>query len=727
MDAIQINRKNKMTAITDLSASTSYNLGTSAPIHATFIRDDGDRLLIAFNHPLNHKLGEGQPLMFVRYIYGRTGLEDVISANIEILEKTTYVVDGYKYDAVFTTKPAHVELRLPIITAPKLNFVASSGECQNDYDCYFDEVHHYLTVKVGDEFVINDWLYHYTKDKNGEDKEYFIVEFDKDHNIFAQDVDIVRNVLEGDYSIDVENEYGGKIGRLEGIAATFEGLPYEIESGDTLDWRILETCSKFDGSGQTYNIKEYTYTHTKSEFSRRRIIFTSASTTQMDGDFFATATYLLTHGKMFRPIYNPYYFYTMQKGIKICTLWYDPWWPVFNDLNNQLPLKEIYKTTGEERCILGLRSDYWIVPTLELSEDNAALGVEDAQDENYAEHLIQDLIPDVIDMERFKYAPIILEDEESEKYTLVKSLIFDFHFRKRAELEEVEGIAAPYGKYPVYDDGWYIDADSGNTIWWNGFKFKKDEGEEDDESDPGDYSGYTFDNELFTDFYNESGKTSDLLGYLGFTDEDIYYRKSKLSKSFIRLSFYTSKDPLTQKLLYYSTSFLDATKLYGKYMNQSQLKVSKYTDFETTPVVFYPDNSVSARLDSEIIIKNEFNTMASSEGFNIYLFADDAAKTDSGKTYRTIYMKIEFNHAGNGKTIPMVMWPKGDEGFDYITTDTFMDNLYIPVRVGYIDGKYYYTVPDAENEDGNLRFILFEPKLTFTKDGNSDEDEEGEE
>lgn len=185
--------------------------------------------------------------------------------------------------------------------------------------------------------------------------------------------------------------------------------------------------------------------------------------------------------------------------------------------------------------------------------------------------------------------------------------------------------------------------------------------------------------------------------------------------SFVRISFYTSKDPVTQKLLYYSTSFLDATSLFGRFMKQSMLKYDKYGEFETTPVVFFPDNSSSARVDCEIHIENEFNNLSSSEGFNLYLFADDADIKDKGKNYRTIYMKVEFNHAGNGKTIPMVMWPKGSGGYRGITVDSFINDLYIPVQIMYDNGRFVYTLPTAVNDNGNLRLILFEPKLDYVE------------
>jgi hypothetical protein len=232
-----------------------------------------------------------------------------------------------------------------------------------------------------------------------------------------------------------------------------------------------------------------------------------------------------------------------------------------------------------------------------------------------------------------------------------------------------------------------------------------------------EYYGTAFNASAFNDFISARGRWSDMLGYLNFSDEDIYYRKSRVSMSFIRLSFYSSPDPIEQKLLYYSTSFLDATSLYGKYMKQYVVKSEEEDD--GLPIVFYDNNIVSARLDTEIVIRNEYQSEKSSEGFNLYLFADDA---DGVNSERTIYMKVEFNHAGNGKTIPMIMWPKSGGSYKALTADNFMDSLYIPIKIGYINGKYVYSIPDAEVEGNNLRLILFEPKLDYFAVGDNESD-----
>ena len=686
MEAIKINRRNKVMAITEL--------GTSLML------EEPGRLLVVFNDNINYKLSVGQYLAFRRYDYGPEEFMRTFTEVVEITEKTTY--DGH--DAVYTTIPTKPYLKPIMRLSYKVKIKRTSEECVNDFDAYFDDANGYLMVKLGDEFEINDWFYHYGSGEN----ERFVVMFRNNHNIYPQDIAITNEFVGKDYSMTVRSDNGNIIGTIGGIQIPLHGVHSPATSADTLTYYPMDTCGKIDGIQ-----KMYQYTHTPDNFMRNAIIFTKANSSHIEGDFFDVGCWLVTNGGIFEPMFNPYYFYSMEGTVKRCTLWYDYWWNEFDAMNGHRPQRELYVNDGNSRTVFGEDGAYWSLSTFTLQAADYNAASDDSQIESYVDNTIDNAIPEVIDTERFKYVPVIIG---SNGYTRAKSITFDFHFRRRAVKKETSSVVTTDGVYPLYKDGWFIDADSATTVWWNGFR--------DDVQDmmgrtiPKNYEGYSFDSGKFTEFYNASGKTSDLLGYLGFSDDDVRFRKSRLAMSFIRISFYTSKDPIEQKLLYYSTSFLDSTTIYGKYIKQNVYKHGIYGDTESTPIVFFPDNSVSGRIDSEICIKSEIDNMASSEGFNLYLFGDDAEMTDKGKPYRTIYMKVEFNHAGNGKTIPMIMWPKDSNGnFRDVTVDTFLNDLYIPVQIGYIDDKFVYSLPTADNEDGNLRLILFEPKLGYTGRG----------
>ena len=327
-------------------------------------------------------------------------------------------------------------------------------------------------------------------------------------------------------------------------------------------------------------------------------------------------------------------------------------------------------------------------------------------------------------MERVKYSPVIKSDEAT---TIATSITLSFHFRERNRIFVASGTSAedkekelkerkqntPFTSGNVYTDGWYINTDSGATIWWNGLECND--------------SGFS---NTVADFIEESGLTSDLIGYLNFTDNDIYYRKKKVSQSFIRLTFYNSTDPIEQKLLYYSTIFLDAGELYGKYIKQLMymeendlFNKKKNQGLNLNAAVVFCSANTENRVDSKIVITNEYNRTKSSEGFNIYLFAEDINFNIDENGVKTIYMKVEFNHAGYGRTIPF-MFPRSGGGILYDFGPNFPTSFngdwkqcnemqYFPVILNYDSelNEYVYYFPYGKTENNTLVFNLYEPRI----------------
>lgn len=313
------------------------------------------------------------------------------------------------------------------------------------------------------------------------------------------------------------------------------------------------------------------------------------------------------------------------------------------------------------------------------------------------------------------------EEVVTNELSVATAITMNFHFRERVRIEDRDrnttaNTNTDLTSGNVYYDSWYIDPDSINRVWWNNMDFSKS----------------AFSKSEFDTFMDENAEVSDLLGFLNFTDNDVYYQKKKVSQSFIRLSFYASTDPLEQKLLYYSTVFLDGGELYGKYikqllwMDENGIMTGEETNMPNpneeevnlnARVVFCSANTVSGRVDTKLTITNEFDRTKSAEGFNIYLFAEDKnLNLENGE--KTIYMKVEFNHAGNGKTIPMIQWPKDSNGnYCALVMDNFIESLYIPIKLIYLDGRYSYYIPSAyKNEDGNIVLVLFEPKMDYQED-----------
>lgn len=209
-------------------------------------------------------------------------------------------------------------------------------------------------------------------------------------------------------------------------------------------------------------------------------------------------------------------------------------------------------------------------------------------------------------------------------------------------------------------------------------------------------------------------ETSDLMGLLYFTNDDIYYQRSKVAKSFARVSFYDSTDPQTQSLLATSCIFVDEHKLFKRFIDNSRKNLYEYgmvlePKYQTEPTGFishnalkdnkkiditrlnklnkisisteflgnkkenvkeFPENGRNGcpylmpsahsyniiidenhRVSSRLEVDNRYVTDTSSEGFYVYIFREYAEKLHP----KPIYMKIEFNHAGIGKMIPFLI------------------------------------------------------------------------
>ena len=323
--------------------------------------------------------------------------------------------------------------------------------------------------------------------------------------------------------------------------------------------------------------------------------------------------------------------------------------------------------------------------------------------ELFVKKIKNSIIPDFVDLEKVKYAPAFYDvklNEETEDtgdtittMYLATGLTFNLHFRSRV-MEENLDEETPF----VFEDTWHL---TDITDTWNA----NDAGNDGVLRTRKQEDFYTEENE---DFLN----SSNLMGYLGFTDDDIYNQKNRVKQSFIRLSFYDSKDPLTQNLLYYSTIFFDSGELFGRFVKKKAELMEKAIEDDEEwdeilkPVVWNPikkDDEISG-VTCQLTVNDEYDMTKSGEGFNLYLFREDAPVENMPQD---IYMKVEFNHAGVGRTIPLIVWPKKneDETLD-LTIQNYLDCLYIKVRIELTDRGYVYTFPFSSgitfetNEEG---------------------------
>ena len=324
---------------------------------------------------------------------------------------------------------------------------------------------------------------------------------------------------------------------------------------------------------------------------------------------------------------------------------------------------------------------------------------------NFLAEMTKDIIPDIVDNEKRQFIPCI-KTFWGDK--LAQEIVFNLHFRERDDM---------------------LTFNLKDKFIWNGFDWKEEE--------------KTIVKKI--DGYDD--RLGDELNKLGFTEDDVKFQKTKLKKTFLRLLFYSSPSMLDKDLLYYSTIFLDTGELFLKY---AFIKNS-VDESGTSSVLVFDDKKTDdkLRLSAQFKVKNKYDSTKSSEGFYLYLFPDEVQEENAP---RTIYMKVEFNHAGYGKTIPMMLPRHKDENGEYtisgapiLSTEAdfpinflkkdengnidnkfqeLSDSVMIPLNILYDrnEKKYKYYFPwytEYANETNKIIINLWEPRVLGNVYGNS--------
>lgn len=274
-------------------------------------------------------------------------------------------------------------------------------------------------------------------------------------------------------------------------------------------------------------------------------------------------------------------------------------------------------------------------------------------DEKFFEKIKSDVLPEITDMEKIVVYPAVYNgdnDDGSPMLFLADEIEFNLHFRRR----------------------WFYEENRSNRIIKNGW-ITNDRNYWTTEKDT------SYSNDLHGEKSDDIGydEKADLVGYLGFDDDDIYYQKSKVKKSFLRLLYYDSNDLLNKNLLTYSTSFLDSGKLFTNYSrirnNKDLFRIVKESEtLDNEMVMFEPGNGDPEkdeeenkaykkydkyRISTKITLADKYNDSASSDGFYIYMFKSDAPS----EIPINLYLKAEFNNAKYGKTVNLIL-PVGEDG-----------------------------------------------------------------
>lgn len=338
---------------------------------------------------------------------------------------------------------------------------------------------------------------------------------------------------------------------------------------------------------------------------------------------------------------------------------------------------------------------------LQLSEETLNLNIGIGRDFNTdLQHDI--LISDYIDEIKGKYASTPQDFEKAIFIPYIngepKSLTFNIFLRQRHFFEdEMEWKLSSYNNDT---NAWEYDE---NAMW----------------------NSYTYDGTMGNYTYGGLTKdTGDLLGDLGFDDNDVLNQNKRLGKTFIRLLFFDSKDRGTQTLLFYSTMFINTTDMYSKLMKnitshqKEKLENDQQKQINEDYVSIVNIKNQDLQLTCSFTCYDKNNMTHSTEGFYVYLFPSLVDKLKDENGISRIYMRVEFNHAKYGKTIPLVFrneplvnYTKTSSGF--IGTDllNLYDDMYIPIELKNVNGKYFWCFSYNGEDEYNPVFSLWEPKI----------------
>ena len=329
--------------------------------------------------------------------------------------------------------------------------------------------------------------------------------------------------------------------------------------------------------------------------------------------------------------------------------------PVYKYIKNNYLALPIYEV--DERFYSGTTPDLTSGTTLQRMDGDIHLSLplgelfatnlqqEDTFSNAYVNERIEASVNDIVDYEKRRFEAVI---PSGDTFVDATGITINLHMRSRPY--EMDGDERDYGEWDIAD--------------WLNMNFRAE-------------TGYTL-----------TSPEPDLLGHIGFTDDDVYYQKNCLKKSFIRLMFYDTKDRRTQKLLFYSTMFFDTNKFFSKYIKRV------ISNNDKTPYVL--DNEMdndTLRMSASFECGNMYNDDKSSEGFYLYFFPNVVKGTEP----TTLYMKVEFNHAKYGKTIPLTMpstvpngtyWRK-DEG--KVDMAQYLSDTYTEIKVKYDRDKNRYV------------------------------------
>lgn len=173
---------------------------------------------------------------------------------------------------------------------------------------------------------------------------------------------------------------------------------------------------------------------------------------------------------------------------------------------------------------------------------------------------------------------------------------------------------------------------------------------------------------------------------IGFSNDDIKFEKSNFTQSFLYMAFFDSDNPLTQKLVTYTTIFsgLLAKDLLPDYATQLALYGNTIVGIPGQPKLAH-DIPLNFSIFNPI-----HNPRDLSEGYYLYDYRDELKIGES----KPLYMRASFKNAKTGKSTDLMVKSNA------MPIEDLIKNLYTKVILSRTSSGYYYKFDETYHGDG---------------------------
>lgn len=165
-------------------------------------------------------------------------------------------------------------------------------------------------------------------------------------------------------------------------------------------------------------------------------------------------------------------------------------------------------------------------------------------------------------------------------------------------------------------------------------------------------------------------------GDIGFSDDDITYRKNNFKQTFLNLSFYDTDNALTQNLIGYSTIY-------------SELRSTDLIQNVGNGVLGQPKPAIQVPVN--FVLENPLqNPKGFCEGFHVYDFKDSLKIGES----KYLYMRANFKNAKTGKSVNLMVKNVAQP------IETLINELYTRLILTRDSTGYYYQIDATYQGNG---------------------------